>query len=112
MYKLKDVLQKRRVITKQIGHYKKGEHYLRRYEDRKKEYEKLWNQIYRNFSHINLIKSYHKKEFPSLYPFDIPHNIYEISNTPMDISISEDSDLVSYYKVPFGPQLLPLYRKL
>jgi len=96
--KLKDVLRKRRVITKQIGHYKNGARYVRCYENRKKEYKKLWNQIYRKFSHINLIKSYHKKEFPSLYPFDIPHNINKILNRPLDIEISENSDFVSYYK--------------
>ena len=92
--KLKDALRKKREIRIEMKHYENGIRYInvRNYNDRKTAYENEWKRIYKKFSHINFIKFYNKKEFPSLYASNIPHqhDIKRCFIKPMDISISEN----------------------
>ena len=90
--KLTNALREKREIRKEMSPYMEMTHYVRNYNDRKTAYENEWKRIYKKFSHINFIKFYNKKEFPSLYAANIPHqhDIKRCFIKPMDISISEN----------------------
>ena len=92
--KLTNALREKREIRKEMSPYMEMTHYVRNYNDRKTAYEKRWDYIDKKFSNIKFTKLYqlyHKKEFPSLYSFDIPDGIDDyLDEPPINISISEE----------------------